>query len=108
MRNLAVAWLLGGLLVLSAAPLTAHEAQSYFDAGVQAFTQGKLAEAQAQLSQAIASYADYAQAHYMLGHIALKSGQREEAFSQFKAGEKAYGKYSPNLKMILKMRRGDI
>lgn len=46
--------------------------------------------------------------HYMLGHIALKNGQREEAFSQFKAGEKAYGKYNANLKMILKMRKGEI
>lgn len=49
-----------------------------------------------------------AYAHYMLGHIALRNGQREEAFSQFKAGEKAYGKYNANLKMILKMRRGEI
>ena len=46
--------------------------------------------------------------HYMLGDMALKNGQREEAWQQFKAGENVYGKYAPNLKMILKMRKKEI
>lgn len=49
-----------------------------------------------------------AYAHYMLGTIALQGGNREEAWKQFKAGENAYGHYAPNLKMILRMRRGDV
>ncbi len=49
-----------------------------------------------------------AYAHYMLGVLALQEGNRQEAWKQFKAGENAYGDYAPNLKMILKMRRGDV
>ncbi|HKY62767.1 MAG TPA: tetratricopeptide repeat protein [bacterium] len=49
-----------------------------------------------------------AYAHYMLGVLALQDGKREEAWKHFKAGENAYGDYTPNLKMILKMRRGEV
>src|SRR5262249_10175072 len=48
-----------------------------------------------------------AYAHYMLGTIALQEKNPDQAWDHFKAGEKAYGKFTPNLKMILKMRRGE-
>ncbi|HCU24478.1 MAG TPA: hypothetical protein DF383_05620 [Deltaproteobacteria bacterium] len=43
--------------------------------------------------------------YYMLGQIALKNGNRKQAWDYFKAGENAYGGYNANLKMILQMRR---
>ena len=49
-----------------------------------------------------------AYAHYMLGILALQEGKRDEAWKHFKAGEDAYGDYAPNLRMILKMRRGEV
>jgi TolA-binding protein len=49
-------------------PLAAHEAQTYFETGVRAFTEGKYDEAVTALTQAITSYPHYAQAHYMLGN----------------------------------------
>src|SRR5688572_11096977 len=94
MRNLAVASLLGWLLVLSSVPSAAHEAQSYFDAGVQAFTQGKLAEAQEQLSKAIASYPEYVQAHYMLGHVAYQQNDYERALQAFRRALSSYPGYA--------------
>ncbi|MFO1463766.1 MAG: tetratricopeptide repeat protein [bacterium] len=72
---------------------------------------GDLAAAQANFEEFLAnkpSPAWQAYAHYMLGHIALRNGQRDVAWKNFKAGENVYGKYAPNLKMILKMRRGEI
>jgi len=45
-----------------------------------------------------------AYAYYMLGTIELRNNNRQKAFDNFKAGYKAYDNYTPNLKMILKMR----
>ncbi len=45
---------------------------------------------------------------YMLGEIALSNGDRKSAWQYFKDGTNTYGKYNPNLKMILKMRKGEI
>src|SRR5438093_12542601 len=68
MRGSVLLWLLGGILLLCVAPLVAHEAQTYFETGVQAFSEGKYDEAVTALTQAITSYPHYAQAHYMLGN----------------------------------------
>jgi hypothetical protein len=42
-----------------------------------------------------------------LGLIALKNNQRGEAREHFRAGDKAYGRYKPNLNMLLDMRKGE-
>ncbi len=68
MRQSIPLWLLWGVLLLRAMPLAAHEAQTYFETGVRAFTEGKYDEAVTALTQAITSYPHYAQAHYMLGN----------------------------------------
>ena len=68
MRRSILWCLLWGVTLWSAMPLAAHEAQTYFETGVRAFTEGKYDEAVTTLTQAITSYPHYAQAHYMLGN----------------------------------------
>ena len=73
MRQSIPLWLLWGVLLLRAMPLAAPEAQTYFETGVRAFTEGKYDEAVTALTQAITSYPHYAQAYYMLGNTYLSS-----------------------------------
>lgn len=69
---------------------------------------GKVQEAKAVFKEFLKSHQNpawQAYAYYQLGHIALREKNRKQAFADFKAGNKAYGRYKPNLKMILKLRK---
>jgi len=44
--------------------------------------------------------------YHHLGLIALEKKKRKEALEYFKTGSSVYGKYKANLRMVLKMRRG--
>ena len=53
MRRSMPRWLLWGVLLFRAMPLAAHEAQTYYETGVRAFTEGKYDEAVTALTQAV-------------------------------------------------------
>jgi len=79
--------------------------------GLAYYRAGDNKNAQATFEEFLAhkpSPAWQAYTHYMLGIIVLKNGDRQAAWQHFKDGTNVYGKYSPNLKMILKMRKGEI
>src|ERR1700694_5465732 len=87
-------WLLWGVVLGSAAPLVAHEAQTHFETGVRAFTEGKYDEAVTALTQAITSYPHYAQAHYMLGNTYYQQQDYDRARQAFERAVASYPGYA--------------
>ena len=83
MRPYLLPIFLVSLLCLQAPQLAAHEAETYFKAGIQAFNQEQLPEAIDAFNKAIRSYPGYAQAHYMLGTIYYQQKRYQQAQQAF-------------------------
>ena len=94
MRRSSPLWLLWGVLLLRAMPLAAHEAQTYFETGVRAFTEGQYDEAVTALTQAITSYPHYAQAYYMLGNTYYQQQNYAQARQTFERAVTSYPGYA--------------
>src|SRR5262245_32726230 len=94
MRRSMPMWLLWCSLLYRTLPLAAHEARTFFETGVRAFTEGKYDEAVTALTQAITSYPYYTQAYYMLGNTYYQQQNYTQARQAFERAVASYPGYA--------------